>query len=225
VAALNGTMPVLYDATARAQVAAGWAADGLMSYDGRLYTRTADKILSVALTEMGATSQVVATSDVAVNVLPHATKLFDGVVIQNLLGSTFVSVFPTVGASVQIRMPELDKVRVVDAKYDNGVLMVLVGRKGTYDRYVFRLDPDTSTYDVRVVQDVTPTGLNFVALDSGVCVCLNEDAKLELFSARKGSAAMRVVEDKALHGGMRLYRRAGKVLFSDGSTLYSLALM
>lgn len=223
VAALDGTDPVLYDATARSKVSAGWVADSLMSYDGRLYMKTLDKILAVSLTEMGAGSQVVATSDVVVNVLEHATKLFSGVVLQNLLGSTFVSIFPTAGASVQFRMPELDKVRVVDAKYDGGVLMALVGRKGTYDRYVFRVD-DTGAYDVRVVQDVTPSGLNFVTLDSGVCVCLTEDAKLEVFSARKGSSALRVVEDKTLHGGMRLYKRSGKVLFADGSTLYTLSL-
>jgi hypothetical protein len=185
--------------------------------------KTADKVLAVSLVEMGASSQVVATSDVVANVLSHATKVFDGVVVQNLLGSTYVSVFPTSGASVQIRMPELDKVRIVDAKYDNGVLMVLTAKGGTYDRYVFRVD-DTWAYDTKVVRDVTPSGLNFVTLDSGVCVCLNEGAELEVFSARKGSHALRVVADKTLHGGMRLYRRAGKVLFADGSTLYSLSL-
>jgi hypothetical protein len=66
--------------------------------------------------------------------------------------------------------------------------------------------------------------LNFVTLDTGVCVALTEDARLEVFSARKDSGALRVVEDKVLHGAMRLYRRSGKVVFAVGPKLYSLSL-
>jgi hypothetical protein len=223
VASTNGLTPALFDATARVPVPFNLAGDNLMSYDGRLYCKNLDRIVEIKLSEMGASSQVVASPEVSVNVLEHATKLFDGVVVQNLLGSTFVSVFPTAGASLQFRVPELDKVRVVDAKYDGGVLMVLTSRKGTYDRYIFRVN-DESKYDVRVVKDVSPTGLNFVTLDSGVCVSMTEDAKLELFSARKDSTGVRTVEDKALHCGMRLYKRGGKVMFASGSKLYSLAL-
>ena len=223
VASLQGVHPSLWDATGRAPVNLGLMGDTMMSYDGRLYLKNGDKIVHVTLTEMGANSQVVAASEVAVNVLPQATKFFDGVVIQNLLGSTFVSVFPAPGASIQFRVPELDKAKIVEAKYDGGVLMVLAARGGTYDRYVFRVT-DTAEYDVRVIKDVTPSGLNFVTLDSGVCVSLTEDAKLELFSSRKDSTTSRVVDDKALHGGMRLYKQGGKVVFATGNKLYSLSL-
>lgn len=225
VASLDGDTPTLFDATSRTPVGVGLVGDSLMSYDGRLYLKNLDKIVHVNLTEMGSASQVVATSEVAVNVLEHATKLFDGVVVQNLLGATYVSVFPTQGASLQFRVPELDRAKIVDAKYDGGVLMVLAARKGTYDRYIFRVN-DESEYDVRVVKDVTPSGLNFITLDGGasICVCLTEESKLELFTSQKGSTTTRVVEDKALHGGMRLYRVGGKVCFTTGTKLYSLSL-
>lgn len=135
-----------------------------------------------------------------------------------------MSVFPTQGASLQFRVPELDRAKIVDAKYDGGVLMVLAARKGTYDRYIFRVN-DESEYDVRVVQDVTPSGLNFVTLEGpSICVCLTEESKLELFSAKKGSTNVRVVDDRALHGGMRLYKSGGKVVFTTGTKLYSLSL-
>lgn len=66
---------------------------------------------------------------------------------------------------------------------------------------------------------------DFVTLEGpSFCVCLTEDSKLELFSARKGSTNVRVVDDKALHGGMRLYKSGGKVVFTTGTKLYSLSL-
>ena len=44
------------------------------------------------------------------------------------------------------------------------------------------------TYDVREVLNIHLVGLNFVTLDSGVCVCLNEDEKLEMFSKQKNAS-------------------------------------
>ena len=223
VASLDGRTLSLFDANLRSPVSFGLDGDGMMTYDGRVYLKNGAQVVRVSFREMGANSQVVASSEVAANVLEHATKMFEGVVVQNLLGSVYVSVFPESGSTVQFRVPELDRVKIVDAKFDGGVLMVLGSSNGVYDRYIFRVNED-SEYDLRVVRDVTPSGLNFVTLPSGTCVSLTEESKLELFSSRKGSTTSRVVEDRALHGGMRLYRNGGKVIFSSGSKLYSLSL-
>lgn len=224
VVSMDVGVTTMVDAVSRSNVGLGLVGDSIMSYDGHLYLKVADKIVSVTLTEMGATSEMVATSEIALNVHENTTQLFDGVAVQNLLGSTYVSVFPTPGTSLQLRVPELDRARIVDAKYDGGVLMVLAAKGGTYDRYVFRVT-EGSEYDLRVVRDVTPMGLNFVTLEGrGICVCLTEESKLELFSARMGSSTVRVVEDRTLHGGMRLYKSGGKVVFTTDNKLYSLTL-
>ncbi len=224
VASLQGVTPTLFDAGAKVNVPCGLVGDGLTSYDGRLYLKNGDKIVTMSLMEVGADQKVLAAPEIVAHTLEHATKLFDGVAVQNLLGSTYVSVFPTAGASYQIRIPELDGTKLLDAKFDRGVLMVLCARNGVYERDIFRLDETMTSYDIRVVPDVTPSGLNFVTLDSGVCVCLTEEEKLEMFSARMGSTGIRVVEDAVLGGDMKLFKRNGKVLFARGRRLYSLSL-
>lgn len=191
------------------------------SYDGRLYVRTADSVHEIVLTDLG--SQVVATVQEVDQVVPHATRLYSGVVIQNLLGATFVSLLFRLGASLQVAVKELNSYRIVDAKYERGVMMVVGERKGRYDRFVFRFDDD-GQYDVRVVKGVTPSGLNFVTLDSGVCVCLNEEEKLEVFSAKRGATSIKYVEDATLSGDMRLYSFGGTVLFSKGNRVYSMKM-
>ncbi|MFA6235616.1 MAG: hypothetical protein WC824_15715, partial [Bacteroidota bacterium] len=92
-----------------------------------------------------------------------------------------------------------------------------------YDRLIFRFDAD-DTYDLRVVQDITPAGLNFVTLDTGVCVCLTEEEKLELFKSSKGHPAVKVVEDRVLGSDMRLGKQNGMVLFSRGNKVYRLRM-
>ena len=88
---------------------------------------------------------------------------------------------------------------------------------------MFRFDAGMG-YDVRVEQDVTPAGLNFTVLDSGVCVTLTENDQLELFSVRRGSTQVKIIDDQMLGGDMTLGRRGGQVVFSRGSKLYSMRM-
>jgi hypothetical protein len=187
-----------------------------------IYIRSGDKILEVTFTE--AANKVIPSSRVAANVLEHACRLFEGVAIQNLLGEPHVSLFPRPGACYQSKVPELKGHKVVEAKFDNGVLMVVAAEKGKYHRFVFRFDKDYASYDVRKVEDVTATGLNFVTLDSGVCVCLNEDEQIELFSSRKGSTSVKTIEDPVLGGDMRLVKNQGQLQFFRGNKLYRMKM-
>ena len=108
-----------------------------------------------------------------------------------------------------------------------------VNRQGQYDRLVFRFDSEYQGYDLRVVSDISPMGLNFVTLDSGICVCLTEEEKLEAFSAKKDShrpsggvnkGPMKVVDDEAIDSNMKLLKVTGKVGFERGGKIYIMSL-
>ena len=85
-----------------------------------------------------------------------------------------------------MRLRELEGYRVIDARMEGRVLMAVGEKQGRYDYFVFRFDRDWSSYDARVLSDVTYTGLNFTVLDSGICVHMNPSEKLELFQAASG---------------------------------------
>lgn len=223
VAALaTSTIPRLLEIADKTEVAFGMNAETITSYDGRIYFKTGDKILELVLSEVG--DQVVASSRVAAQVLEHATRLFDGVALQDLLGSIYVSLFPAAGVTHQLHLPELDLYRVVEAKFDAGVLMVIGQERGRYDRLVFRFDIDYRGYDVRIVEDIVTTGLNFATLDNGVCVCLDEEEQLEVFKVRKGATAMKIIEDPILGGDMHLASRDGKLIFYRGGRVYAMRM-
>jgi len=202
-------------------------ADEVSSYEGRVYVRSHDQILEVLFTETqhpDGRPKIIAAPRVVCSVMERASHLFQGGVIQNMLGSVYVSLFPRTKASYQIRLPELDGLKVVESRFDSGVLMVTAAKKGVYTRFIFRFADDYLSYDMRKVEDITPAGLNFVTLDSGVCVCLTEDDRLELFSAKKGSAQIKVVDDKMLGGDMLLVKRGGRLGFVRGHTLYEMRM-
>jgi hypothetical protein len=211
----------LYNMAQQKDVPVTLKADQVMAYGGRIYVKSADRIVEMVLTDSG--SNVVASPRVAANILEHASRLHDGVLVQNLLGSMFVSVFPAAGMAHQVRVPELDGYKVVEAKFDNRLLMVIGAKKGKYDRLTFIFDESYQTYRMRpVVPDITPAGLNFVVLDNGICVHLNEEEKLEVSSV--GSDKIRVVESTELGNDMHLVKHGGKVAFVRGDKVYSMRL-
>ena len=194
--------------------------------DGRIYMMVGSSVREVLINDM--VSEAVATTKLAANVLPNASLLFQGGVSQNMLGSQFMNLFPVSGASHQIRIKELDSYRVISAKYDvgakGGVLMVIGMKGGKYDRLVFRFDAKHTTYDVRTISDIGHAGLNFVVTDAGVCVCINEEDKIELMSVRRGSTSVKTVTDNVLGGDMRLFKRGSQVLVSRGNHLYTMTM-
>jgi hypothetical protein len=218
----NGT--VLTDLIAHEQIPCVLEPSQVMSHNGAIYFKVRDKILALSLAEVGAQNKVVAGPVVAANVMEHATKLYPGVAVQSLLGACYASLFPMLGTHHQIRIPELDGIRIQEAKYENQVLMVVGSVKGIYNRWIFRFDREFQTYDTRVIPDVKPEGLNFVVLDSGICVSMTENETIEVFSNAKGANKFRVVADPSLSGEMRLFKKGGKVVFTKGDKLYSLSL-
>ncbi len=185
-----------------------------MSYAGNLFIKTQDKVLNLDIIE--AKNIIVGTKIIA-NVLENSSKFFDGVLIQNVLGAFYCSIFTDNKTHHQIHIKELDKSRIIDAKYDSGVLMCITYSGSKYHRYVFRFDKEHKNYDTRV-QDNDNTGLNFVVLDNGVCICCNEENNLEIFSSKKDSANIIILYEKI---DMTLYKSGSNLLMVNGKKLFT----
>lgn len=198
-------------------------ASRVTSYEGRFYIHNQDRISQVILTEMG--DNLVPSLRLSSNVLPYATQLFSGVAIQDLLGSTFVSLYPAENRSHQVRVPELDGRKVIEAKLDKNVLMVMTSTKrGAYDRFIFKFDEDFLKYDARKIKNVPLSDLNFVVLDRGICINLTEEEEIEVFSASYGSTKVRVVSDPGIGSDMVLYKNGDAVLFPKGDKVFRLRI-
>ena len=186
----------------------------------RFYIRTASNILELIFRENG---NLLITYHPVAAVLEHATRLYEGLAIQNIMGSVFISLFTASKRGVQIRIPELDKFRIIDAKFSDGVLMTIVTQGGKYHRQVFRFSED-QTYDYRIINDISPTDINFITLPTGVCLVLTEEEKLEAFACKKGSAGTKVVDDKAIGADMKLLVVHGKAGFERNGKIFQVSL-
>jgi hypothetical protein len=212
-----------FDYTNKKSEALGINASDLAQSGDRFYVRNGTKVLEVEFSEFVDSTLVTASHCVA-NVLENSSNLYEGLVIQNMLGSVYISLFPKSKAGYQIKVPELDKIKIIDAKFSGGVLMVIGEFKGKYDRFIFRFDESFREYDVRKVDDVQLSGLNFITLASGVCIVITEEEKLEAFSNKKDSKSIKVVDDPSIGSDMKLMIVNGQAAFERDHKVYKLSL-
>jgi hypothetical protein len=156
--------------------------------------------------------------------MEQSTQLFEGAAIQNLLGAIYVGLLPASRRFCEVRIPELDDCRVIDAKFERGVLVVIAERRGQYDRLVIRFDSDDNRYDLRRVEDVPLMAVNFTVLDSGIVALLNENEEMELFSKTRGSVGVKVIPDAAIDGDCRLFSHGVQVMFTRAASLYNITM-
>lgn len=212
----------LYNINNKAVIPCSIAGEEMMSYDGRMFVKNEDSLFEVEFVEMG--RNVRAVPHLVANVLENATQIFEGAVIQNMLGRSVVSVFPSSKTHYQIPIPELDKYQIIDAKYDNKVLIVIAVQNGKYNKFIFKFDDKFKTYSLREEKDISYCGINFIVLDNGTVAHINESEELELFHNRKDSTTVKKIDSPTISGDMKLFKDGMKVLFVKGAKLYWLRM-
>ncbi len=212
----------LYDVGEGRAIPLDLAGEQMMTTEGRLYVKAGASLLEVSFLAMP--QRVLPRVKVVGTVLEQATQLFEGIALQNLLGAWYASLLPKSGVCVQVRLPELDGSQVVDAKFQGGVLMAVAVREGRYRKLIFRFSATCDTYDVRACEDLQTLGVNFVVLDHGVCLHLNDAEELEVFPARIHGAGMKVLADPALRGDCLLGKDGSQALFARDGVLYRFSL-
>lgn len=193
-------------------------AEALMESDGRIFYKNGPYLMQLCYAE--GMVEIKLMSSLVANVMERSTELFDGVAIQNILGTNYVNIFPADKVTYQFKLNELDKSKVVAARYDLGVLMVVVSKSGRYDRHIYVFDKDFKKYQKRTVTDVSYNDLNFVVLPQGICVSCNEDDSIELFSVSDINNT-KCLKDPAT-AGLTLLKEGTKVVFEKQGKFYQL---
>ena len=178
-----------------APVSCNFLADSIMVADNRLYIKSAGQVIEVSLFAGG--KNFIAVGKEVAAVLPNASALYKGCIIQNMLGSIYCSFFPSSGKSYQVKIPELDDYKILNALFENQVLIVSgFNRKSKkYDKLVFRFDLIFKNYDCRVLLDINEFEIDFVVLDTGIVVHMFECGKIELFKNILNNTVVKILED------------------------------
>lgn len=196
-------------------------ADEIMSYDGRIYIKNGCQILELEFNEIG--SDILTTTTHVSNVLEQAAQIFEGVIVENLFESYYFSIYPEKSVCRQISIKELNGYKIIDAKFDKSVLVVVGVKNGQYDRFVFCFDKEYKKYSSNLCSNITYSGINFIVLDNNICILLTEDGMLEVFKTNDPTKK-KSIDDKTIDLNMKLISKENDCIFFTNQKLYQLKM-
>ena len=151
------------------------------------------------------------------NVLPLATKVFDGVCYQDALGEPYLIV-PGVAF---IRTVELKSFKIIMAKKQHNVILVLGNKNGQNTLFTFVFDKTFNSY-VCYTETTEIKDLNTAVLKKQVMVSIPDDGKIKLQSLIDGKE--RLLSDKAIDSDFVLSSEDNTTVFFINQRLFKLSV-
>lgn len=195
------------------------SATDAMQYRGVIYTIYNNKMTENSFVNIN--NKVFHSSKIISNIFAPATRLFPGVAVQDILQTCWVSIPYEKGKCFYGKIKELDKQRIIEAKFDHRVLMVITESDGVYNRYVFIFNQKMNDYTCRKDEKITYVPINFTCLTSGVCIHLPCDDYVEVF---RTVDKVKKIDNPPITSDVRLSNDLTGVLFFNKKEFYSLSL-
>jgi hypothetical protein len=215
----NGTFFVADGETGQ-RSASGFVGQDLVWGNGIVLLKNEDKLVEIGLLPNG-TPYALSVH----NVLPKATKCFQGCAIQDMFGTCQAMLFPKPRTCWPLNVKELKGCRIIDAKFQanssgtTGVFAAIGFTGKRYDRVTVIVTASESR--VFVDEDVAEREVNFALLDSLICVMALGEQKARVFKAVIGAKSSMEVDDD--WSGV-LWAAGDRLLAADGKVMEHLSL-
>lgn len=185
--------------------------------NGSIYTIGFGKLTEHTFESLG--NKTIRTVKAVSSVADNSSKMFDGCVMQDLLGKLYLTLPYKQGHCFSKYVKELDGYRVVSAKSDKTVTIVLGEKKGQYDRIIIVFDKHYTKFDVRKEEDVSYDNINFAVMDNGLCALLSSPDELELFST---AFKFETLTDPPFDATMKMLATPDGLFFVNGNSLHQI---
>ncbi len=151
------------------------------------------------------------------NVSVTSAKMYNGCVIQDLLGKMYLTLPYKLGSCFSKHIPQLDGYRIVDAKAEKNIVVVVGEKNGKFDRIIIIFNKVFDTCDIRKVNDIAYDTINLTVMDNGLCILLATDTELELFAT---ASQAETLTDPPFDATMRLFSTSDGIFFINGSSFH-----
>ena len=189
----------------------------VFSRNGAFYVVTNGKLVEYTFTTLG--NKTVPRINEVENISNLSSVIYEGCVIQNLLGKYYFAIPFEKGACISKHIPQLDGYRIIDCKSDRWVTVVMAEKNGQYDRFVLVFKKDYSDFDVRKVEDVAYDTINFTVMGNGLCALLSSPTELELFVSNQ---KVEVLNDPPFDYTMKLFNTPDGIFFINGNSVHQI---
>ena len=188
-----------------------------------IYLKDKGQLHELVFNELG--TQIIASIKTTWNIMPNSSELYDGMIVQSVLGNSHVVIpLPESSSLIDKHIPELDEYRIIAAKHDSGVCFFIGYKDNQYHRIIIKFGDRYVKYHVRVTNDIDNNSLNFVTLENGVVVTIIDDENMEVFLRNIDKTTVKTIKDQNLSTNMKLCKSGTQLRFFTGSVLYNIKM-
>lgn len=198
-----------------------------LTLSGRQLIRYEDRLFIVTesgLTELSVKffARPILSAGTTWGVMVNSTRWFNGVGVQDALGATFLIAPFSDKACAQVRVRELDGLKVVAAKSGNRfVTVIAIDKKGDYRKFELTFDEGYTTYKMWQNGTQSPE-LNISILPRRVCATIIDDGELVIFVPSDGKVTK--VADKTITTDMALTNLGDTVVYVADGVLWKVSM-
>lgn len=146
-----------------------------MCCNGNLYSLHEGRMYENSFSAFG--SRIIPIQKEVARVFRSAVQLYQGVAIQDILRTCWMAIPYESGKCVNIHIPELDRRRILSAKYENRKCITVSESRGEYRRHIIIFNEPHTSYEITEIKEDGYRDVNFTVLHNGVCVhAISEDA-------------------------------------------------
>jgi hypothetical protein len=193
------------------------SANQMMYRDGSIYSTYGGHLRETNFEKIG--TKIFPKTRVTANVSELTTKVFDGVIFQDLLGKCYVTLPYEKGKCLTLPVKELNGYRLLEARSEKNICGIMAEKRGVYYRFVMVFDKSFTSYTMTRADDVTYAPINLTVLPNGVCIMV-ADSDAQVFIGSK----LRVVSDPPFDSSTRLFNSSGTVFFVEDKKIYSVKM-
>lgn len=216
IGTLSGTKVMFGELTSNAPVGSIAGTD-MFVRNGAIYTITNAKMVENSFSAFG--DKIIHRITELENVSTISAKMYDGCIIQDLLGKKYLTLPYKLGSAFSKHIPNLDAYRIVDAKSDKNVTVVIAEKGGIYDRFIIVFDRKFTDFQVRIDNDVAYDTINFAVMDNGLCILLANPSEIQLFST---AGQYETLTNPPFDATMKLFTTSDGIFFANGNSIHQI---
>jgi len=194
-------------------------AEDMMVRDGRIYVARGNSVFEIRF-HKGA-SEVMHTTKRVCGYTENSTQMFEGVIYRDVFGQPYFCIPYKSGSAFNDKIDEIENHRVIEAKSQGNILVVLAEKDGAYHRFIIVFEENFRSYTVRKVEDVQYESINFTKVEGGPCILVTGDDEIEIFIKND---KVKKLDNCPFDSSMRLFNSNGKVFFINGKQINSVQM-
>lgn len=190
------------------------SAHGMMYRNGCVYTVYDGKLTENSFSKLG--GKTIHSCRHSASVMDLSTKMFNGVIVQDVLGQVYLTIPYAKGLCQNIHIDNLTGYRILDAKSEKSICVIMAEKNGKYDRIILTFDQNHEKYVERIDADVNYIDVNLTVMPNGVAILALEDS-VEIFKDNN----INKIENPPFDSTKRIYNISGVIYYVDGREIHT----